>query len=59
MSALERARQIGEHLHELLLAVHAELVVGWYAGTEARYMGDIMADDENTASDSRKQGAAQ
>ncbi len=22
---------------------------GWYAGTEARYMGDIMADDENTA----------
>ncbi|STM24083.1 TonB-dependent receptor [Escherichia coli] len=21
---------------------------GWYAGTEARYMGDIMADDENT-----------
>ncbi|HHZ1661458.1 TPA: TonB-dependent receptor domain-containing protein [Escherichia coli] len=22
---------------------------GWYAGMEARYMGDIMADDENTA----------
>ncbi|HBC8589669.1 TPA: TonB-dependent receptor [Citrobacter koseri] len=22
---------------------------GWYAGTDARYMGDIMADDQNTA----------
>ncbi|ECI2562462.1 TonB-dependent receptor [Salmonella enterica] len=22
---------------------------GWYAGTDVRYMGDIMADDENTA----------
>lgn len=22
---------------------------GWYAGTDVRYMGDIMANDENTA----------